>query len=158
MYVPAHQVVPAHRIIATSPRLVPVRQPLTEEFHSLAQPRAVGKPRRPWRTWLLCFTVVYPFIWYYRLNNELRECHRRIKVRPGLAVLAVTLGAPLVVPPLVSMVNTARRIQKAQRLAGSAKRCSPLMAIALNVFSPVYVQSQLNSLWEACAPAHSPEL
>ena len=52
---------------------------------------------------------------------------------PGKSVLAITLGALIIVPPILSAINTFRRVQTAQRLAvqeqlhGSVvRRYSPL--------------------------------
>jgi hypothetical protein len=31
------------------------------------------KKRSPWGAWLLCLTVVYIFIWYYKISKELKQ-------------------------------------------------------------------------------------
>ena len=54
----------------------------------------VGKTRNPWGVWLLGFTLVYPLIWYFKINKELRDFDSSIDVQPGVSVLAVTLGIP----------------------------------------------------------------
>jgi len=111
--------------------------------------RVVGKTRNPWGCWLLSFTIVYPLIWYFKINRELRDFDPSIDVQPGLSVLAMTLGVVLIfIPPIVSWAHTTSRIQKAQKLAGSRKRCSLLLAYLCWVFACVYIQSQLNKVWD----------
>jgi hypothetical protein len=111
--------------------------------------RVVGKTRNPWVVWLLGLTIIYPLIWYFKINKEMRDFDPTIDVQPGLAVLAVTLGGLLIgIPTILSYVHTSSRIQKAQKLAGSAKRCSALIALVCVGFAPVYIQSQLNKVWD----------
>jgi hypothetical protein len=116
-----------------------------------APSRVVGKTRNPWGVWLLGLTIIYPLIWYFKINKELRDYDPSIDVQPGLAVLAITLGAlPIVlfIPAILSYVHTSSRIQKAQKLAGSVKRCSALLTLLCLGFAPVYIQSQLNKVWD----------
>jgi hypothetical protein len=109
----------------------------------------VGKTRNPWGVWLLGFTLVYPLIWYFKINKELRDFDSSIDVQPGVSVLAVTLGAFLIgIPPIVSWAHTTSRIQRAQKLAGSRSRCSMLLSYICFGFGNVYIQSQLNKVWD----------
>lgn len=120
-------------------------------LHAPAPSRVAGKTRNPWGVWLLSFTIIYPLIWYFKINKELRDFDPSIDVQPGLAVLAVTFGAFLVgIPPLVSYAHTTSRIQKAQKLSGSQARCSLLLAFLCGIpsFGAVYIQSQLNKVWD----------
>lgn len=111
--------------------------------------RVVGKTRNPWGVWLLGLTIVYPFIWYFKINKELRDFSEHIDVQPGLSVLAISLGGVLLgIPPIVSWAHTTSRIQKAQKLSGSRSRCSLLLAYVCSLFGMVYVQSQLNKVWD----------
>jgi hypothetical protein len=119
----------------------------------------VGKTRNPWGCWLLGLTIVYPYIWYFKINKELRDFDPSIDVQPGLSVLAILFGYVLVlIPPIVSRVHTAGRVQKAQKLAGSAKRCSALLGYFCFGFRIVYYQSQLNKVWDQFGnpPARTP--
>ncbi len=144
---------------------VPVRPTVPEEVavpsvasppvgsHLAASPqlasRQVGKTRNPWGVWLLGLTLVYPLIWYFKINKELRDFDPSIDVQPGMAVVAITVGLLLIgIPPLVSFVHTTSRIQRAQKLSGSSKRCSALLAIICSLFGMVYLQSQLNKVWD----------
>ena len=129
--------------------------------HAAAPSRVVGKTRNPWVVWLLGFTIIYPLIWYFKINKELRDFDPSIDVQPGLSVLAVTLGGILLlIPPIVSYCHTTSRIQKAQKLSGSQARCSLLLSwlCGLLSFGPVYVQSQVNKIWDQYGnpPARTP--
>jgi hypothetical protein len=125
-------------------RLIP-----TTAVQGGAPARVVGKTRNPWAVWLLGLTIVYSFVWYFKINRELRDFDHSIDVQPGLSVVAVTFGVVLIgIPPIVSWVHTTRRIQKAQKLAGTRLRCSMLMSFLSFVFGSVYLQSHLNKVWD----------
>ena len=67
--------------------------------------------------------LIYPQVWYYRINRELRDFGRVYRdekladSNPVLSVLAVTLGALLIVPPIVSWWKCTGRIRRAQGIA-----------------------------------------
>jgi len=91
---------------------------------------------------------IYQLVWYFKINRELRDFDPSIDVQPGISLLAITFGGVLIIPPIVSYVKTCGRIQRAQKLAGSPKRCSAILAFLCLWFSMVYVQSQLNKVWD----------
>ncbi|NYI04140.1 DUF4234 domain-containing protein [Allostreptomyces psammosilenae] len=113
----------------------------------------IGKVRNPFAVWLLsCITLgIYQMVWYYRINRELRD-FAGVQVAPGRAVLAITIGGFVLVPPFVSIANTGGRIARAQEFAGVQQRCSGgvgvLLLFVLSLTS-VYYQSQLNDLWRS---------
>ncbi len=141
---------PAPSIAVVSPAFQPVAPGIgTGIVQAVAPSRVVGKTRNPWGVWLLGLTIIYPYIWYFKINKELRDFSETIDVQPGMAVVAITLGSVLIgIPPLVSWVHTSGRIQRAQKLAGSTKRCSALISIVTLTFGMVYIQSQLNKVWD----------
>src|SRR5680860_1041852 len=59
---------------------------------------------------------IYQLVWYYKINAELRS--QGENVSPGVALLAVSLGIVLIIPPFVSLYNTAERIRRVQERAG----------------------------------------
>lgn len=107
---------------------------------------------------------IYNLFWYYRINKELRDYGELYgiedlrKVRPGLAVLATSLGAILIVPAIMSWYNCTKRIQAVQEKVGH-KPLSGWMLFALYVggvfvvipfpFIPYMVQQDLNQAWKA---------
>jgi hypothetical protein len=115
------------------------------------------KRRNPWGIWLLSIVTlgIYHAVWYYKINNELRN-HGQTN-DPLIALLAVALGWILIVPPFVSMYRTADRIKKAQEAEDASERIIPWLALLLNFVNligsvgPVYYQSQLNKVWDTLA-------
>ena len=95
---------------------------------------------------------IYPLVWYFKINNELRG--QGENVSPGIALLAITLGAILILPPFVSVYNTSDRIRRVEERHRVASPISPVLALILlfiplvNLFQTAYLQSGLNQAWE----------
>jgi Domain of unknown function (DUF4234) len=113
----------------------------------------VGKNRNIvliWLVWPLITLGVYHFVWWYNINREARDLDSRIEVSPALSVLAMTLGAFIIVPPFVSVYRTGARIAQMEEAAGMEPTCSPviglLLAFAWGLYS-LYYQAELNKLW-----------
>ncbi|HXV02205.1 MAG TPA: DUF4234 domain-containing protein [Gaiellaceae bacterium] len=100
---------------------------------------------------------IYFFFWWYYINREMRDYGRakgsnELGTSPGTSLLAVTLGALIIVPALVSIWNTTKRVQAAQRLAGVDPINGWIALILFIVISPAYnayLQSGLNQVWQA---------
>jgi drug/metabolite transporter (DMT)-like permease len=111
------------------------------------------KRRNPWGVFGLSIITfgVYFFVWWYKINNELNNYG--VTNDPTKAVLAMTIGWIIIVPPLVSTYNTADRILKAQQKADASERMISVLALLLSIvvglFSTPYFQSQLNKVWDA---------
>ncbi len=103
-----------------------------------------------WLVWPLITLGIYHLVWYYKVNREAKEFDQRIVVDPVLSVVAISLGALLVVPPFVSVYNTGTRIARMQRSAGMEPTCNPWIGLVL-VFvlslHSLYYQQQLNEIW-----------
>lgn len=118
------------------------------------------KRRNPWGVLGLSIVTlgVYFLVWWYKINNELRNNGQSND--PTVALLAVTLGAVVIVPPYVSYYRTAGRILRAQEATGASERIIPwlalLLAFLIGPFVFVYYQSQLNKAWDALAAAGAP--
>ena len=108
----------------------------------------VGKTRNPWGVFLLALIPFYSLYWYYQVNREMRDYSSTIDVQPGLSVLAVTLGAFTLIIPIISWCKTCGRVQRAQKLAGSTNRCSAILSILCLWFGIVYVQTNVNKIWD----------
>ena len=61
------------------------------------------KIRNPFGVFVLAIVTlgIYYFVWYYKVNRELRDA-AGIDVSPVTALLAITIGWVIIVPPLVS--------------------------------------------------------
>ena len=99
---------------------------------------------------------IYYFFWWYYINREMRDFGRARGVdlgqNPGNSVLAVTLGALIIIPAIVSMWTTSDRIQRTQETAGVQRGANgPVIFILLLLIGPVglwYAQSELNKAWQ----------
>jgi Ca2+/Na+ antiporter len=112
---------------------------------------------------------IYYFVWYYKVNRELRDLGRaagepeRLGTSPLTSLVAITFGAFIIVPPFVSFYNTFRRIEAAQEMSGTAERVSVALGFVLFlvglIFFPVeviYAQDELNRVWRAEADRGTP--
>ena len=88
-----------------------------------------------------------------------------MSVSPVVALLAVTVGWIVIVPPFVSWYRTFARIAEAQRSAGLASEANPILGFILYViavfFVPIeviYAQDELNKLWRRVAIPGYPQL
>ena len=118
---------------------------------------AHAKIRSPWAAALLPIVTIgiYYFVWYYKINRELADLGRakgadELGDSPGKSLLAVTLGALVIVPALISVYHTAQRIQAAQRLHGIQPLNGWLALVMYLLIVPVfwaYEQSELNKVW-----------
>jgi zinc transporter ZupT len=113
--------------------------------------------------WVIVLEIVtlfiYGFFWWYFIHRELRDYGRakgttELGTSPGTSLLAITLGALIIVPALVSFFNGFKRVQAAQRLAGIEPINGWIGLILFIVFYPAfmgYMQSGLNPVWRAQA-------
>jgi hypothetical protein len=101
---------------------------------------------------------IYFAFWYYYANKELAEIGKvhnsdECGDAPGTSVLAVTLGALVIVPAFLSIYNFCKRLHAAERLTGAPEGMEPGLLFVLWVFiSPVAVyiaQSNLNKVLQA---------
>jgi hypothetical protein len=103
--------------------------------------------------WSLVTIGIYYVVWYYKINRELRDACG-VDVSPVVAVLAVTIGWLVIVPPFVSWYRTFDRIAAAQREAGLTTQASPVLGFILFVIAVfllpvevIYAQDELNKVW-----------
>jgi hypothetical protein len=119
--------------------------------------------------WSFITLGIYTYVWYYRINREMRDFGRAhgdeelAKTNPVLSVLAVTIGVLLLfIPTIVSYWRTTGRVRRTQRLCNVPLTEGWVVALlavvgVLIVFAwvavPVYVQSGLNKVWKLYPPA-----
>jgi hypothetical protein len=104
---------------------------------------------------------IYYVFWWYFINREMRDFGRArgtdLGQSPGNSVLALTLGALIIVPALVTLWRTGDRIQRTEEVAGVDRPASgPIIFILLLLIGPVgvwYAQNELNKAWRAQAGA-----
>ena len=113
----------------------------------------MGKTRNIWLVWLVWpfLTLgIYHLVWWYKINREARDLDAGIEVSPAVAVIAITLGALIIVPPWVSIFKTGDRIAKVQSAAGMPSSCSGALGVVASfIFGlhSLYYQNELNKIW-----------
>jgi hypothetical protein len=131
------------------------------------QARGAGtvKVIQPWLAFLLAIVTLglYYIFWYGIRNSELNDFgaaaspgnENELAVGSFGAILAITVGGLLIVPPFISQWRFYKRIARAQELAGLEHRISHVtgillfaLAIFLLPFEVAYAQHHLNRLWE----------
>ena len=101
---------------------------------------------------------IYHVFWWYFVNREMADYGQANGVdlgdNPVLSVLAVTLGALLIIPPFVSLWRTLRRVERAQNHALGSNNIGVILLFIL-AFIPLVnlavlpiMQSNLNQVWE----------
>ena len=85
----------------------------------------VGKIRNPLGVLGLSLITlgIYTIFWYYFTQKELAEMGRtrnteELGTSPGTSVLAITLGALIIVPPFVSTYHATKRLGSAEGATG----------------------------------------
>jgi hypothetical protein len=120
------------------------------------------KIRSPWAAALLPFITlgIYHFVWWYRINRELRDYgyakEQDLGQNPTNSLLALIPGALIIVPPLVSYWRGFHRVQKASELAGQEQPNGWIALLLYVIIAPAfwaYVQVTLNDVWRQDADA-----
>lgn len=101
---------------------------------------------------------IYHIFWWYFINREMADYGQANGVdlgdNPVMSVLAITLGALIIVPPFVSVFRTLRRVERAQNHALGSNNIAVILLFIL-IFIPLVnlvvfpvMQSNLNQVWE----------
>ena len=100
---------------------------------------------------------VYFFVWYYKVNKELRQAENDEGISPIRSLMAMTFGWVTIVAPFIAMYNTAKHVQSLETRRASGQTVEPTLALALMLafaFSTgPYMQEHLNRAWGASAAA-----
>ena len=110
---------------------------------------------------------IYHIFWWYFINREMADYGRANGVdlgdNPVMSVLAITLGALIIVPPFVSLFRTLRRVERAQNHALGSNNIAVILLFIL-IFIPLVnlvvfpiMQSNLNQVWESAQLGHGAE-
>lgn len=125
------------------------------------------KIRSPWAAALLPLITlgIYHFVWWYRINRELRDYGKAkgydLGQNPTNSLLALVPGFLIIVPPLVSYWRGTKRVMGASKIAGQQPLNGWIAIILYVLISPAlwgYVQSELNKVWQAEADPVEGEL
>jgi hypothetical protein len=120
------------------------------------------KIRSPWAAALLPIVTlgIYHFVWWYRINRELRDYGEAkgydLGQNPTNSLLALVPGFLIVVPPFVTYWRGTKRVIGASRLAGREPLNGWIALILFLLISPglwAYIQVSLNDVWRQDAEA-----
>ncbi len=96
---------------------------------------------------------IYWFYWYYTINDEIRRFEKDDTVRPGIALLAITLGWLIIVPPFISVYNTSKHVVRMEEGLGIQQQLSPalnvILLLVVGIAIPAYTQEHLNRVWDS---------
>ena len=108
---------------------------------------------------------IYFWFWWYYVNREMRDFGEargtdECGTSPGTSLLAMTLGAFIIVPPFVSIFKGFKRMNAASALAGSGGGFDAGLGLLIWFFiSPIAIylfQDNLNKAWRAQAGGSAP--
>jgi hypothetical protein len=103
---------------------------------------------------------VYFFFWWYFVNRELADFGKaqgteECGTSPVKSLLAVSIGAFVVIPTLISYFKGFKRVNAANRLAGSGAEFDAGLGLLIWILiSPIAIyifQMNMNKLWESAA-------
>src|SRR5439155_13054036 len=110
----------------------------------------VYKKRSPFGVWLLIIPTIaiYAFVWYYKINKELRAFLKDESIKPWLMTLS------LIVPlwNYYTIYRTGERIGRAEQQAGLQMSVQPILGLVAAIVASlhmIYYQSELNKVWDA---------
>ncbi|MBI5310130.1 MAG: DUF4234 domain-containing protein [Actinobacteria bacterium] len=101
---------------------------------------------------------IYFLVWYYKVNREMRDLGRKRQVQglgdsPGTSLVAITLGSLIIVPAIISYINTYKRMKLAQQVVGvyPGDQMNGWIVVLGYVLIPplayAYQQDGLNKVW-----------
>jgi mannose/fructose/N-acetylgalactosamine-specific phosphotransferase system component IIC len=98
---------------------------------------------------------VYFFVWYYKINDELRRAQNDQGISPTRSLMAMIFGWLIIVPPFIAMYNTAKHVQSLETRRGIGQTVEPALTVVLMfLFSfgnGIYMQEHLNRAWGTSA-------
>ena len=109
---------------------------------------------------------IYGIFWWYFINREMADYGEANGIpelgdNPILSVIALTFGALIIIPALVTIWRTCKRIEIAQNHALGSNNFSVLLTFILwiipllQLIAWFLMQSNLNQVWERLADSRS---
>jgi hypothetical protein len=118
------------------------------------------KKRNPLGVLGLAFITlgIYFFVWYYKINDEVRRAENDQTMSPTRSLMAMIFGWLIIVPPFIAMYNTAKHVQAMETRLGVGQTVEPALTVVLMfvflIGNCIYVQEHLNRAWDA--GSHAP--
>lgn len=114
------------------------------------------KKRSPFGAWLLIIPTlgIYLFVWYYKINQELRQYTNDESINPGL----MTFSQIVPIWNYYTIYKTGERVGRAEQMAGLTLSVQPILGLVAAIVAGLhilYYQSELNKVWDAARAAGS---
>jgi uncharacterized protein DUF4234 len=132
---------------------------------ALDQQGSTAKIRNP--VLVAIFTVItlgiYGIYWWYQINREMVDYGRNRQTHdlgdnPTMSLLAIFPGGLIIVPAIISMINTVGRIGRAQEISIGRRTMNGWVVLGvilggiiipfLGLVAYGYMQAELNKVWE----------
>lgn len=102
---------------------------------------------------------IYNVVWWYKVNRELADLGRKngrtdLGTSPITSVVAITIGWIIIVPAVLSIINTWKRLKLAQELVGLNETeqgngvIYGLLMVFVSIAAYCYFQSEINKVWQ----------
>jgi hypothetical protein len=102
---------------------------------------------------------IYFFVWYFKINEEIRVFRHDDTISPTRSLMAGLFGWIVIVPPFIAVYNTAKHIDAMEHDAGVPQRIEAVLALVLffvlSIGYLAYAQEHLNRTWDAAGGAAS---
>jgi len=103
---------------------------------------------------------IYFFVWYYKVNDEIRRFEHDETIDPTRSLMAMIFGWFLIAPPFIAMYNTAKHVQTLEERVGVRQTLEPALALVImfvfSVGDGVYIQDHLNRAWDRATRPQAP--
>ena len=114
------------------------------------------KKRSPFGAWLLIIPTlgIYLFVWFYKINQELRQYTNDDSIKPGL----LTFSQIVPIWNYYTIYKTGERLGAAEQKAGLTVSVQPILGLVAAIVAAlhiVYYQGELNKVWDAARAAGS---
>lgn len=95
---------------------------------------------------------IYFFVWYYKINDEIRRFENDQTISPTRSLMATIFGWLILVPPFIAMYNTAKHVQAMETRVGVRQTVEPAIVIVLmfifSIGNTIYIQEHMNRTWD----------
>jgi hypothetical protein len=95
---------------------------------------------------------IYFFVWYYKINDEVRRFENDQTISPMRSLMAMIFGWLIIVPPFIAMYNTAKHVQAMETGVGVRQTVEPALTIVLlfvfSIGNTIYIQEHMNRTWD----------
>jgi hypothetical protein len=95
---------------------------------------------------------IYFFVWYYKINDEVRRFENDQTISPTRSLMAMIFGWLIIVPPFIAMYNTAIHVQAMETRVVVRQTLEPALTIVLmfvfSIGNTIYIQEHMNRVWD----------